>query len=246
MSQKTESPRVTFKDEGTSRECTRYDHPAYGAVTVSRRQGQSRLFGSSLNHQQTIALSISRAHLDRQLSSDFIYPEHRELIEIEMSETQWAKVVASVGLGSGTPVTLRRVPDTDNPAKLVPGIADDEHPDSLHKKELKEGTEKALRETREALEELEALASAPGSVPKGKLKAAVRSMKIRLENAPSNVAHVHSQFVEAMESAKESAKTEVEGYIHGLSLQTGLESLREQGPRLLEKPDRGPEDDQGS
>ncbi|WP_244406403.1 hypothetical protein [Thioalkalivibrio sp. K90mix] len=91
-----------------------------------------------------------------------------------------------------------------------------------------------------------ALASAPGSIPKGKLKAAVLSMKIRLENAPQNVSHVHSQFVEAMEAAKESAKTEVEGYIHGLSLQTGLESLREHGPRLLEKPDRGPEDEQGS
>ncbi|WP_155989634.1 hypothetical protein [Thioalkalivibrio sp. ALE19] len=245
MARDKQKPEARPIETSPGEMATRYEHPAYGVVQVSRSSGNSRLFGSSLKHQHTIRLSIHRACLDRHLSSDFIHArDNRGLVEIEMSQTQWAQVVSSVGLGSGTPVTLRQVPDEEASVKVTPDIEEpDETADRQHARELREKTEQALAEAKERIAELEALANTSGSIPKKPFREAVRKAKFAVGNAPENVAFVHDRFTETMEDAKEAAKTEIEGHIHALTLQTGLEHLREEGARLLEDHRQGGEDD---
>lgn len=81
-------------------------HPAFGMATVHRKHGSARpLFQSDLTHSNTIVLSVTTATRHRELKTDYVHPQ-QELIEIEMSETQWGALVASVG-GGGVPVTIR-------------------------------------------------------------------------------------------------------------------------------------------
>lgn len=83
-------------------------HPAFGLVTVSRAMGTARtLFQSDLQHNDTVILRISTASRKRDLKHDWLHHKE-EIVEIEMSEAQWASVISSVGLGSGVPVTIRQ------------------------------------------------------------------------------------------------------------------------------------------
>lgn len=83
-------------------------HPAFGVAGVVRREGTPRaLFQSDLMHSSTIVPTVQTATRNRELNRDWVHARD-DLIEIEMSQTQWGALVASMGRGSGVPVTIRR------------------------------------------------------------------------------------------------------------------------------------------
>lgn len=86
---------------------TRETHPAFGTAIVARSHGTSHpLFQSDVQHSESITLSIRRAERVRDLNTDWVFPTD-ELVEIEMSLSQWGALVSSIGIGSGVPVTIR-------------------------------------------------------------------------------------------------------------------------------------------
>lgn len=113
MPRETEPITHTPKDRGVDE-----THPAFGMAVVTRSSGTSRpLFQSDLTHRETMNLSIHTASRSRDLNSDWVHADD-EIIEVEMSLAQWGQLVSSVGLGSGTPVTIRHLPDNH----LVPDL----------------------------------------------------------------------------------------------------------------------------
>ncbi|MEE8368276.1 MAG: hypothetical protein V3S30_08155, partial [Thermoanaerobaculia bacterium] len=89
-------------------EGTKEAHESYGTVHVSRCSGRAQLFDVSSPQQHFIALSIKEAVRYRSLSNDQIYSK-RQLIEVWMSETQFARMLSSIGMGGGVPCTLHHV-----------------------------------------------------------------------------------------------------------------------------------------
>jgi hypothetical protein len=87
------------------------EHPSYGAVTFSRRQGNPRLFGSNLtNHYSYVTLLVKRAKLERGSTGDYLNaPVHGDVIEIDMSTTQFAELLTTMNIGTGVPCTIRRL-----------------------------------------------------------------------------------------------------------------------------------------
>jgi hypothetical protein len=88
------------------------EHPSYGLIRISRvtgGPGAARLFGSPLaNHYGTIRLSIGSAKWTHGLHHDRYYGSmHGEHVEIEMSAAQFADMITSLNVGSGTPCTIR-------------------------------------------------------------------------------------------------------------------------------------------
>ena len=75
-------------------------HPAYAQVSISHVSGSSDLYGSDFTHQNYVTLSISRSELHRDLNRDW-YFEREELIEIALSEAQYATMVAAPRIIAG-------------------------------------------------------------------------------------------------------------------------------------------------
>lgn len=88
---------------------TRIKHPSYATILFSRRSGgKTDLFGSSIHHHDTIACTIYQASLTRGLNTDWISGDN-ELIQVEMSYSQFAEAITSLNMGTGVPCTLRFV-----------------------------------------------------------------------------------------------------------------------------------------
>ena len=75
-------------------------HESYGIIGISRVTSHpaKNLFGSSVKHTHSMALRIKTASVDRHLNQDWYHAEN-ELIEIEMSPTQFAEMITSLDTG---------------------------------------------------------------------------------------------------------------------------------------------------
>src|SRR4029079_12547459 len=95
------------RTEGGSHDRFEETHPAYilvGASRVSSTPG-AVLFGSDFRHQHYITITIAKATYNRGLSNDW-YFGNKQLIQIALSEAQWATFVSSLNVGQGVPATL--------------------------------------------------------------------------------------------------------------------------------------------
>ena len=106
---------MTSKDKSDERQ----EHPSFAVIGVSRVSSGPpgyTLFDSPFHHQHFIQITIRRAYKYRQLHRDNIGDLGGELIQVHMSEVQFANMVTSPNMGVGTPCTIshfdgKRVPE---------------------------------------------------------------------------------------------------------------------------------------
>lgn len=89
-------------------------HPAFGQIGVSRCQGGAVLYGSDFVHHAFMELTIRQSELHRTVARDW-HHGHSDLLTVRMSESQWAAMLSSPNVGTGTPCTIihdqhRRMP----------------------------------------------------------------------------------------------------------------------------------------
>lgn len=208
-------------------------HPSYGAIKVSRVSGTTHLFGSNVEHQHFIEVSIDRAQLHREISHDWLFG-NEEIISIWMTELQWATFVSSFNQGSGTPCTIhslerRRVPEPPFPAKV-------EH---AFKKEVKETAQEAMTALNEAVTRLNtALQPGAKTLNKAELKVMLENLESTARQLTANIPYVLGCFDEAMEKRVTEAKADFESFITRRARELGLEAAaladaRANAPALL-------------
>lgn len=219
---KNKIPTETLVEEGTAHEAILLEHPAFGMVSISRVQsgsGQNRLFGSDLNHSNTVTLCVHEASAKRYLNQEW-HSAEKMVCEIEMSHAQFSRMVASVGVGNGTPCTIRHQqvgdlteqPRIDKPAQSR---------SALHVEEMEAGMRKSLEGIQEVLRQVQGLAASSGAVSKKDLKDLV-SQALRLgEQLPGNLAFAQKQFREAMETTVQDSKTEIEIFVNSMDRRVG-------------------------
>jgi hypothetical protein len=198
------------------------EHPSYGLVRISRvtgGPGARNLFGSPLaRHYGTIRLSIGTAKWIHSLHHDRYQGSLRgEHIEIEMSAAQFADMITSLNMGSGTPCTLRylagvEVPSPPDHATEAEHIRDN-FAGALDKYKAK------VRAYRKKIEDLT-----------GKLSDKARKeIKIALDviedQLGDNVPFVVRQFQEATTRITSAAKAEVDAFVTGVVRAAGLEAI---------------------
>jgi hypothetical protein len=212
---------------------TRYDHPAYGVIRTSQPQGNTVLFGTDFVHHNFITLTICQASRERQYHEDRVFGE-KVICEIDMSEAQWAHFVSSHGQYSGTPVTLRHVPDRTAKLEQVPGLP---HRDSTNSFDPE--TRARIKDVDANLERLTVLLTDSLS----KLSKADRAealgfvTKARQQIGP-NLKFVEDQLTEHLDTKITNAKLEVYAWMDGAVRAAGLESIHSrQAPIEIEGPD---------
>lgn len=196
-------------------------HPSYGAFSVHRVNGDTPLFGSPFRHHNYITVSIGRAERHRHLGKDYHFAGLRgELIEISMSESQWARAISSVGLGGGIPCTLEYV-----------GMKRQERcPEQQEVKRFNDEIRKTTAEASSFLEEAEAAMEAllnDKAPTKEKRKQVLELLSTARRRMQDSAPFVVEQLGERMDTIIQDGKTEIEAFANATIVEAGLVKLAE-------------------
>lgn len=199
------------------------DHPAFGIVELSRLSGGGdNLFMVDYPTGGSIALTISTARLNRNLANDRVFQE-REITRIEMSEVQWARLVSSMNT-QGVPVTLRRYSDPVTGDFMAPQMPD-RHAGNIDtfRKEIEGKADRATRELKEAHDRLAEILKGP--LRKGDLVEVLDLLRSARGAATNGLPFVAEQAHEAIDTAAEHAKAEIDAHIDHAMQRLGERAL---------------------
>lgn len=183
-------------------------HPSYGILQISRATSSKpvNVFGSSIKHTNTIRMQLSKAYVQRDLSNDF-YMTDDHLVEIEMSESQFAEMICSMNMGSGTPVTIKWLRGEGM-------IEDCPYSDKrkLFESEFEDSIKKQNELVNQLMLQIEELLKKP-KVGKNDLKEAMSLLQRLYGCMNEGKSFIYKQFNEQMDKTTLEAKGEVEAFI---------------------------------
>lgn len=194
-------------------------HPAYGQIGASRvtcGPAGAQLYGSDFRHQHFVTIRISRSELHRGLSNDWPFA-HDEIIEVALSEAQWAAFVSTLNSGQGVQCTLQHVE-----RKNVPQIKRRTDRRTQFRAEMSERLKLALDAMKGLARKIGDL-KISGAAKKNLLDD-IRTAGEGLENSAGFIA---DQFDEHMEDTTEHAKIEINAYVENTLRRAGLEHLKQ-------------------
>lgn len=214
-------PTVSEERTGRCDPHERYNHPAYGTLTLSTITGGDKtLFGSDLGHNQRICIRVNTATLKRDLNHDWIHAD-KQLVELEMSHAQFAQFITSNGNGSGTPCTLKFIRGEG----VIPAIKNIESKHETFRREIKDAAAVRLQHIKQALDSLRTMLEDGGSVSKKELRVIYGNLARHAEQLPGTMEFVVKSAEEALEKATADAKVEVESYVQMTAQRLGLKTI---------------------
>lgn len=189
-------------------------HPSFGQIRCSRVSGRTALYGSDFVHDHYMTVAICPSETRRSLSHDWPYAK-QPIIEIAMSESQWAQFISTPNSGQGTRCTI-----TDLHGKPVPQIPEPKRRDAQFRAEMVGKVHRAQREIAALRTEVEGLKIS------GAAKKTLTDRIWQAEMATSSsIEFVQKSFDEHIERTVDQAKTEVEAYIEARIHAAGLSAL---------------------
>lgn len=213
-----EHPTIVREGDSSSLET----HPAFGQIGASRVTGHAYLYGSDFSHQHYVTVRISGSELKRSLSNDWPHPT-RELIEVSLSEAQWATFVSSLNCGSGVQCTISHIGMKQMPEIAAP--KDRRHQIKTEADETMADGMAALKRLRAKINEMK-VSQKQKDILLGALDTAERELN-------QNLPFVAEQFAEHIENVTEHAKIEVNAYIQSAIVRAGMKSLQDSSPIAL-------------
>lgn len=219
-------PSIEELDSPWDRGALRFRHPAYGTVEVSHPMGGSDVyFGSRVEHQSRVCVTINTGSLKRNLSNDWIHSE-KLLVELEFTDAQWAQFVSSHS-GRATPCTFRHYPKgaLENGLEVVPGIAGDPDARPSFSDEMRETMRKEIAGLQDAVKRMDAMLESR-KLGKKELQEIRNNVAWGAGRGASNVGFVAEQFTEHMETVVSDARIEIEATMHNTIQVIGLDAVK--------------------
>lgn len=192
-------------------------HPAFGQIGVSRVSGGAILYGSDFRHQHYMVITIRRSEVARDLAEDWFHGG-QDIIEVALSEAQWATFVSSPNVGLGVPCTIQ----FEAGKGYIDGIALD---NESYREKFALDINEDIAEAITLLTELEAAA------PTKKLREKAFFARKKLVDS---IPWVSKQFAEHTEKVVEKAKIEINAYGTQMLMQMGMKALAEGGTPILQ------------
>jgi hypothetical protein len=190
------------------------------------------LYGTSNECRETIQLRIYTSEYHRDLSRDWHLAD-KEIIRVEMSPSQFAEMITSLNVGSGTPVTIRRLQGE--------GIEEPPYKNDrdLFDHEFKTKVDEVMDCMNQLIDETESIGTQK-AISKKDVSHLLNRLKGIRQEIQSNMPFVAQSFSEHMGNVVSSAKIEFESFVEGKIRSVGLETLREEAPKnpLLENGDQ--------
>lgn len=202
-------------------------HPSFGLVGLFKTCGSQPLFGSPLEvNNGYVSLKISRGEKIHSGHGYDRYFPRTTVVEVMISEAQFAQLITSWNSGEGVPCTLEFIAPGGEGS--VPGWPDDDYVSDTEQvrnefKDLisivKKKVETAITSMNKILEKKGALTIAEKDTIKEGMVALQRLLD---DSAP----YMAAQFVEVTEKVVQKAMTEIDAFVTKVAIHTGLESLK--------------------
>ena len=215
-----------------SNERTYVKNKAFGLISAGRVSGNQNLFMVDYPQDHYIRLTVSNAILHREYSNDFTY-EEGAIVEIYLSEVQWARLLSSMN-SQGVPCTLRRYRGEDGE------YIDPKMPDSHVGK-----TETFLKEVQETADDAaKALVDAIAAVntalegktiKKGDMESIKELLRKAKQELDANLPFVVKQAEEAIETAIEAGKAEISAHAEFALVKVGERALGEKMHEAIQR-----------
>lgn len=211
----------------------RETHPSYGMLQFSRTTGgKTSLFGSSIEHKDTIKMYLRHGDVTRDLNNDWFFGGDR-VVEVEMSYSQFAECITSMNMGSGVPVTIRYI-EGQGRIEDCPFINKKEQFENEFKAYLNKTNEKA----NSLIDEIGKLFEDKKSIGKKDREDILKKLNMLYSAINSNTEFIYNQFNEQMDKTTLEAKGEIEAFmqnkINSIANMTLVEKKDEL--KLLENP----------
>lgn len=195
-------------------------HPSWVSVRFNKASWSSpgaQLVGSDIRHQRVVTLQVHRMSRTRDLHHTW-WSEEEPLLEVHLSEAQFAAAITSFGDGSARPATLSFLQGDG----LVPQCAD-HRPGEIQQTiaETRAAATEASEKARAALAEVERLLDEGAG--KKALREAVSYARSTVDNLPANLAFASKSLAETVEKVVSKATYDIEAIVEGKARAVGLE-----------------------
>lgn len=183
---------------------TSYKHPSFGMLSFNRTHGgHSNLFGSSIQHNDTIHMVLKEGVVIRGLNDDR-YVGEDEILEVEMSQSQFAELITSMNVGTGTPCTI----------KYLRGKGRINEADFINKRqqitnEFKESMNERMSDAKEFYDEVKELFATKKSIGKGDREMILRRLANVTQGMESSSKFIFDQFQNQIDKTITEAKGEI-------------------------------------
>lgn len=216
--------KVTNNKDGDITE----EHPSFGMISVSRYtcMPAQHFFGSAIAHHAGVALTIGKASRRRNLSNNW-YFEEGEIIEVNMTEAQFAELMCSFNT-SGVPCTLNHV--NRNIANEYAEMGVPPCPERNERKEIEAEFKREMSNITKGLNDLIAQAQALQDKPnvnKADRKTFLDIATTLQRKIDSCLPFIQGQFNEAMDSVLVHAKADLESFTGQILRQAGVEAIKD-------------------
>ena len=201
----------------------KYTHPAFGMVGFYRVSGGKRtLFGSSIDHNDRICLRIRHGEEFRGLSNDF-YMGTGDIVEVEMSYSQFAECISAMNVGDGVPCTITYTEKDGH----IPAISKNMSKRQQFRDEFTEYIQKAMGSIQEQIIRIQESLDSKKNLGVKERQEIVKKLGIVRSNIGCNLDFVASQFDEQIDKSVNEAKGEIEAFCQNKLLSIAERSLVE-------------------
>ena len=215
-------------------------HESHGMVGISRCSGRVPLHGSPVEPYNFIRLTVQEGVHNHGLGRDHWYAG-RMVLQLHMSETQFAQMVTTPNMGDGVPCTLT-YRHTEGFVKLDDPPAE-ESAAGITRRQFREDVEDTLATMDDARRRVEEQLDA--AKISGKLRESLRREIFEVFRVFDDYApFAMKAFEENVQTAVAAAKTEVATYVSHVAQQTGLAALQAGADPVLTLADVSEQDTQ--
>lgn len=182
-------------------------HESYGLMGLYRQTSSHPhpLFGSSIKHRDTIVMRLNKAKYERGLSHDWYFADGT-IVEVEMSQSQFAEIITSLNQGEGFPVTI----------KYLNGKFMSECPyedkSEVHLQEFKDTNDKSINDIKTLIKEVEDLFTNKKNLTKADKEHCLNTLRKIQNDVGANAEYRLSAFHEQMDKTTNEAKGEIEAF----------------------------------
>lgn len=228
--QTTDTPMPDNSDEPVDK--NESHHPSYGMITASRYSTTPQtLFGSSSINYSGVALSISTAYARRELNGDYYYSD-KVLIEVNLTENQFAQLITHMNQSPGTPCTITHV-DAQEVSNIAKDDAFKRGPDEAARQTSRKRIENEFAKDMKDLGAQVALLMEQAKVLKSKPSINKSDRQVFLDTAEAVKAKIDSvapficaRFNESVEGIITEAKADIQSFISQSVRNLGIETAK--------------------
>lgn len=233
----TQQPKLLHDDP--QHDWQTYTHPAYGAISAHRIQGQAHLFASHIKHNGFVQIELSAATLNcHGTLGETVHGGHERVAVVWMSEAQWVAFISRMNCGAGTPCTFHY--RQHGPLKEVPELPDPTDPAGRLQHIVDDVLRRDVSRIENQAKKIHALLDSLPARKRNEIASLVDSMK---QHLIANHKFQAEKLTEHKEELVVEAKVELDAMVNALLTKLGVDSLQQlhaltsQGLKALEHDD---------